>query len=102
MVQVQKELNRNAAAVNFQDDAYIHKTAEKILDVGRKMEYLLNTGNLVSKGGADISQTTGFTVVAEKLNFFRLACLPAAMQTTILEVSRCIKHSKSLAPALVV
>lgn len=40
-------------------------------DVGRKVEYLLNTGNLVSKSGLDLSQVSGFTVVAEKLNFFR-------------------------------
>ena len=40
-------------------------------DVGRKMEYMLNTGNLVSRSGLDLSQATGFTVVAEKLNFYR-------------------------------
>lgn len=38
---------------------------------GQKFEYLLNTGNLVSRGGLDLSQATGFTVVAEKLNFYR-------------------------------
>ena len=38
---------------------------------GQKFEYLLNTGNLVSRSGLDLSQATGFTVVAEKLNFFR-------------------------------
>ena len=45
-------------------------------DVGKKMEYMLNTGNLVSKSGLDMSQNTGFTVVAEKLNFFRFATPP--------------------------
>ena len=38
---------------------------------GQKFEYLLNTGNMVSKSGLDLSQATGFTVVAEKLNFYR-------------------------------
>lgn len=38
---------------------------------GQKFEYLLNTGNLISRSGLDLSQATGFTVVAEKLNFFR-------------------------------
>ncbi len=38
---------------------------------GSKFEYLLNTGNLASRSGLDLSQSTGFTVVAEKLNFFR-------------------------------
>lgn len=36
-----------------------------------QVEYLLNTGNLVSNNSLDLSQATGFTVVAEKLNFFR-------------------------------
>ena len=52
---------------------YLKKVAEKMPDVGKKMEYMLNTGNLVSKSGLDMSQSTGFTVVAEKLNFFRWA-----------------------------
>ncbi|EIE18403.1 beta and beta-prime subunits of DNA dependent RNA-polymerase, partial [Coccomyxa subellipsoidea C-169] len=39
--------------------------------VWSQVEYLLNTGNLVSNSTLDLSQATGFTVVAEKLNFFR-------------------------------
>lgn len=38
---------------------------------GQKFEYLLNTGNLISRSGLDLSQATGFTVVAEKLNYHR-------------------------------
>ncbi len=49
----------------------IKKYCEKMPDIGKKFEYLLNTGNLVSRSGLDLSQATGFTVVAEKLNFFR-------------------------------
>jgi hypothetical protein len=41
-----------------------------------QVEYLLNTGNLVSNNSLDLSQATGFTVVAEKLNFFRCALPP--------------------------
>lgn len=54
------------------------------------MEYMLNTGNLVSKTGLDISQATGFTVVAEKLNFFRFnppppcSCLAAQAECSLL------------------
>lgn len=55
----------------LQDEDYIKTTSDKLPDLGKKMEYMLNTGNLVSKTGLDISQATGFTVVAEKLNFFR-------------------------------
>ena len=43
------------------------------LPQGQKFEYLLNTGNMISKSGLDLSQATGFTVVAEKLNFYRCA-----------------------------
>eukprot|EP00798_Chlamydomonas_sp_ICE-L_P010691 gene10691-12383_t len=65
--QVMKELEKKPEA----DESQIKKMADRMPDVGRKFEYLLNTGNLVSKSGLDLSQTTGFTVVAEKLNFFR-------------------------------
>jgi hypothetical protein len=55
----------------LQDEAEIKKYSEKMPDVGKKFEYLLNTGNLVSRSGLDLSQASGFTIVAEKLNFFR-------------------------------
>ena len=40
-----------------------------------QVEYLLNTGNLGTGSGSniDLSQASGFTIVAEKLNFFRCA-----------------------------
>lgn len=46
----------------------LSRTAEK---VGNALEYFLSTGNLVSPSGLDLQQTTGFTVVAEKINFYR-------------------------------
>ncbi|PSC76790.1 DNA-directed RNA polymerase I subunit 2 isoform X1 [Micractinium conductrix] len=69
--QVLRDLETRPEVVNLQDEQYIRKTAERMQDVGQKFEYLLNTGNLVSRSGLDLSQSTGFTVVAEKLNFFR-------------------------------
>lgn len=44
------------------------KTTENI---GGALEYFLSTGNLVSPTGLDLQQVSGFTVVAEKLNFLR-------------------------------
>jgi DNA-directed RNA polymerase I subunit RPA2 len=41
------------------------------MDVGKKMEYFLATGNLISNTGLDLQQTSGYTIVAEKLNFYR-------------------------------
>lgn len=40
-------------------------------DIGKKMQYFISTGNLVSPTGLDLQQTTGFTVVAERINFHR-------------------------------
>lgn len=46
----------------------IRKTNENL---GQALEYFLSTGNLVSPSGLDLQQISGFTVVAEKLNFYR-------------------------------
>ncbi|KAL9042517.1 MAG: hypothetical protein Q9180_000554 [Flavoplaca navasiana] len=40
-------------------------------NIGSLVEYFLSTGNLVSSTGLDLQQTTGYTVVAEKINFYR-------------------------------
>mmetsp|Transcript_33932 Transcript_33932/g.25002 ORF Transcript_33932/g.25002 Transcript_33932/m.25002 type:complete len:117 (+) Transcript_33932:1090-1440(+) len=36
--------------------------------VGKKMETFLASGNLVSRNNLDLMQTSGFTIMAEKLN----------------------------------
>ncbi|XP_064598141.1 LOW QUALITY PROTEIN: DNA-directed RNA polymerase I subunit RPA2-like [Liolophura sinensis] len=41
------------------------------LEVTKPMEYLMATGNLVSRTGLGLMQATGLTVVADKLNFMR-------------------------------
>ncbi|MCJ1227314.1 DNA-directed RNA polymerase I subunit RPA2 [Toensbergia leucococca] len=40
-------------------------------NIGGLMEYFLSTGNLISPTGLDLQQTSGFVVVAEKINFYR-------------------------------
>lgn len=40
-------------------------------NIGTSVEYFLSTGNLQSASGLDLQQMAGFTVVAEKLNFWR-------------------------------
>ena len=47
------------------------QSAVNASDIGKRFEYFLATGNLVSRSGLTQSQTSGFTVVAEKLNFLR-------------------------------
>jgi DNA-directed RNA polymerase beta subunit len=39
--------------------------------VGKKLQHLLSTGNLISSTGLDLMQTSGYTIVAERLNFLR-------------------------------
>ncbi|KAK9824626.1 hypothetical protein WJX72_011831 [[Myrmecia] bisecta] len=68
---IKRDLDKAPENVNLQDETYIKRSADKMPDLGKKVEYMLNTGNLVSRSGLDLSQATGFTVVAEKLNFFR-------------------------------
>ncbi|EON63887.1 DNA-directed RNA polymerase I subunit RPA2 [Coniosporium apollinis CBS 100218] len=46
----------------------LRKTNENI---GQALEYFMSTGNLVSPSGLDLQQTSGYTVVAEKINFYR-------------------------------
>ena len=66
-----RDFEREPETVNLKDELYLKTSLDKWPDVGQKFEYLLNTGNLVSRSGLDLSQATGFTVVAEKLNFYR-------------------------------
>jgi DNA-directed RNA polymerase I subunit RPA2 len=40
-------------------------------NIGGALEYFLSTGNLVSPSGLDLQQSSGYTIVAEKLNFYR-------------------------------
>lgn len=40
-------------------------------NIGSALEYFLSTGNLVSPTGLDLQQASGYTVMAEKINFYR-------------------------------
>jgi len=46
----------------------VRKTNENL---GQALDYFLATGNLVSPTGLDLQQVSGYTVVAEKINFYR-------------------------------
>jgi DNA-directed RNA polymerase beta subunit len=68
-----KEVQDKPSAT-FDDAVAIEKCVTRACgyaDIGKRMEYLLATGNLVSRSGMGLSQTSGFTIVAEKLNFLR-------------------------------
>ncbi|KAH3668897.1 hypothetical protein OGAPHI_002652 [Ogataea philodendri] len=70
-LQVQSDINRGVA-VNFSDRKYMSRVFLRINEnIGQKLQYFLSTGNLVSQSGLDLQQVSGYTVVAEKINFHR-------------------------------
>ena len=75
LLRVKSELERidRVNIADLSDDKLntLVMAAIKRIDVGRQLEYFLATGNLVSKTGLGLSQTSGFTIVAEKLNYLR-------------------------------
>ena len=56
----------------LRDSNYIKKLlTSQALAVGKKMEYFLATGNLITHSNLDLQQTTGYSIVADKLNHTR-------------------------------
>ncbi|CAG5129269.1 unnamed protein product, partial [Candidula unifasciata] len=53
------------------NQAEVKEAAKHVPSISRAMEYLLSTGNLISRTGLGLMQSRGFTVIADKLNFFR-------------------------------
>ncbi|KAK7696148.1 hypothetical protein QCA50_000799 [Cerrena zonata] len=66
------DVARGEGSVDFFDKRYIKKVIGRTsYDIGAKMANFLATGNLVSPTGLDLQQASGFTIVAEKLNWMR-------------------------------
>ncbi|GLD94016.1 hypothetical protein PINS_up002627 [Pythium insidiosum] len=53
------------------DQAFMRQMWERTANIGNAMTYFLNTGNLRSSSGLDLLQVAGYTIVAEKLNYYR-------------------------------
>ena len=68
---IRREIRMRKAPADLADLEFFRKCSEKQAEIGRKLVYLLNTGNLVSSTGLDLMQTSGFTVVADKINYMR-------------------------------
>lgn len=63
---------RNGSHVDFNDKKYFQKIISRVnFDIGARLSNFLATGNLVSPTGLDLQQASGFTIVAEKLNWLR-------------------------------
>lgn len=76
LTSIRSEINRqirlNSKIVDFFNNTWISKVVSKINpNIGGRLSSFLATGNLSSPTGLDLQQTTGFTIVAEKLNFYR-------------------------------
>ncbi|KAM3161186.1 DNA-directed RNA polymerase subunit beta [Lachancea thermotolerans] len=70
-LQIQSDVNRGLA-VNFKERKYMTRVLMRVNEnIGSKLQYFLSTGNLVSQSGLDLQQVSGYTVVAEKINFYR-------------------------------
>lgn len=53
-------------------EKYFNKIVAKVnFDIGAKLSNFLATGNLLSPTGLDLQQASGFTIIAEKLNWQR-------------------------------
>lgn len=55
----------------LRDLEYLQKIIQQHAGIGKKMEYLLATGNLISRTGLDLMQTSGFSIIADRINYSR-------------------------------
>lgn len=69
--EVRREAGRSSH-VDFTNNETRSKVLSKVSDnIGQALHHFLATGNLASPSGLDLQQVSGFTVVAEKINFYR-------------------------------
>ena len=69
---IARDVRARVAGCDFFDNRYIQRTLGKVNgDIGTRLSSFLATGNLSSPSGLDLQQVGGFTIVAEKLNFYR-------------------------------
>ncbi|KDQ64138.1 hypothetical protein JAAARDRAFT_166137 [Jaapia argillacea MUCL 33604] len=70
--QIAMDVRKQDPSVDFFDNRYFNKVLSRVnFDIGSKLSNFLATGNLVSPTGLDLQQASGFTIVAEKLNWLR-------------------------------
>lgn len=69
--EVRREVRRTSA-FDFSNKEQRTRIFAKVNEnIGSALEYFMSTGNLSSPSGLDLQQVSGFTVVAEKINFYR-------------------------------
>ena len=69
---IARDVRMHAKECDFFDARYVQRVLAKVNgDIGTRLSSFLATGNLSSPSGLDLQQVGGFTIVAEKLNFYR-------------------------------
>ena len=76
---IDREIRRGQASTTLAVNLLSQETTMKFLlqrsygkdAIGKALYYFLATGNLRSESGLDLMQNSGFTIVAEKLNWLR-------------------------------
>lgn len=74
-IEMRKDFVRTSAKVSH-DQRYWEKMVDRYSGkgsggIGKKVQHFLSTGNIVSTTGLDLMQVSGYTIVAERLNFLR-------------------------------
>ncbi|XP_033762318.1 DNA-directed RNA polymerase I subunit RPA2-like [Pecten maximus] len=72
-MQVEKEAKvkeKNGQKYNV-DEGSLQNSSRRVSTITRPVEYLMTTGNLISRTGLGLMQMSGLTIVADKLNFLR-------------------------------
>ncbi|CAD7698877.1 unnamed protein product, partial [Ostreobium quekettii] len=68
---VQRDIEKNPEGVDLTDAVSLKKITWKIFDVGKRVDNILKVGTFVPKSFRDLGQITGFTVMAERINYCR-------------------------------
>ena len=64
-------LKRGKERQKIKDINFLKRLIDGLVPLGKRMEYFLSTGNLLSRTGLDLKQQAGYSKAAERLNIFR-------------------------------
>lgn len=72
MTRVDENKSRKKKFTDFlNNDKELEKTIRACTEIDQKMEHFMATGNITSRSGLDLLQQSGYTIMADKLNFAR-------------------------------
>ena len=75
LTEMRRDFSRASAKIQhdsrFWERAVDRYSGKSSGGIGKKVQHFLSTGNIVSTTGLDLMQVSGYTIVAERLNFLR-------------------------------